>query len=575
MIGPYSPAQYSTPVHCSLDHKPQQFASDGSDAVGFVQFWGNSPALDLLPKQEATAKCEEISDEPYNVLVSGACDLRHVLKTLAARNERRGTDSLAARKLHLHVHESDVETLARHVLLLLIVNDTRKLSRERAEIFISVFGNALVREKDAEAVADWVPELLNLVTDESKHPMAEVVDFSGLKFQARDELTDVFKGWKKNVQFDAEALRDQRLRGYYRERYDHRVNLCDWDWNACIRKVAPLVHWQQYKEFCLSGVSFETRLGSYKSPNRTLASYIDGRHRQKGTSILIRGFWADIINSPYFSFGCDQSLPDYLDVDERARILKKHTDSFRHTSVDLAFFAVNAFIQSLETGEPLRLGAVTKQEGEWPYESPLERLMKQPQELSETEEDIKLLQGFADVKISFMSGDLQETLKKSKYNNLFDKAYFGNMAMNTVFKAGKVVERKSESMKPFPEADYGSIEHPIAASLKPGATVVTDSFKYQVHFNGSLKLGFRRRVWEAMHYLGLGLTNPRTASPRMEPDMKDLVARALDEQGDDFLTFVKGQRSEVGSSVVHVSEEDVKEILAEPEEVERNTDLPA
>lgn len=188
---------------------------------------------------------------------------------------------------------------------------------------------------------------------------------------------------------------------------------------------------------------------------------------------------------------------------------------------------------------------------------------------------IRLLQGFADVKISFMSGELEETLKKSKYTNLFDRAYFGNMAMNAVFKAGKVVERNSENMKPFPEEDYGSIEHPIAASLKPGATVVTDSFKYQVHFNGALKLGFRRRVWEAMHYLGLGLLRPRTASPRLEPDMKDLLARSLDEQGDDFLTFVKGQRSEQPSSVVHVNEEDVAAILAEPEEVERNYDLPA
>ena len=29
-------------------HRPQDYASDGTDAVGFVQFWGNSPALDLV-----------------------------------------------------------------------------------------------------------------------------------------------------------------------------------------------------------------------------------------------------------------------------------------------------------------------------------------------------------------------------------------------------------------------------------------------------------------------------------------------------------------------------------------------
>merc|ERR1719253_256296 len=130
-------------------------------------------------------------------------------------------------------------------------------------------------------------------------------------------------------------------------------------------------------------------------------------------------------------------------------------------------------------------------------------------------------------------------------------------------------------MKAFADDQFGSQEHPLATCLKPNAVVTTDSFKYQVHFDGKMKLGYRRRVWEAMHYLGLGLLRPRTASPRLEPDMKDLQARSLDEQGDDFLTFVKGAKSEQASSVVHVNEEDVAAILAEPEEPERNTDLPA
>jgi len=567
------------PTYINFDQMPQQRCSDGSDAVGFVHFWGNSPAVDLLPRQESSAKCEEVSEEPYHVLISGAADLRHVLKTLSARTLRRGSDGLAERPLHLHIHEMAVETLARHVLLLLIANDTRVPIRERAEVFLSVFGNSLVREKDAEVVADWVPELLNLITDESSHPLAKVFDFTSLKFQARDEVTDVFKGWKKNVQFDVESLREQRLRGYYRDRFDYRVNLLDWDWNACIKQVAPLVHWQQYKEFGLSGVSFETRLGTYNAPNRTLASYIDGRSKVKGTSVLVRGFWADLINSPYFSFGTESALPDHLDADERMRIMKKHTESYRHTAVDLAIFAVNAFLEMMETGNEVHLGAPTKQEGEWPFESPLERLHKFG-EVPEKDDTVKLLQGFKDVKISFLAGDLTETLKKSKYTQLFDRAFFGNMAVAALFRESGLANAKGlDPMLPLPDEAFASCESPIAASFKPEAVVMTDSFKFQVHFDGKMKLNFRRRVWEAMHKLGFGLLNPRQSAPRVEPDMKDLRARALDQQAEDFMTFVQGVKSEVigDGSVIHVGAEDVAEILAEPEEVPgpTNFDLPA
>lgn len=39
------------------------------------------------------------------------------------------------------------------------------------------------------------------------------------------------------------------------------------------------------------------------TPNRTLSSYIPGKKKKTGTSIMVRGFWGDIINSPYFAFG--------------------------------------------------------------------------------------------------------------------------------------------------------------------------------------------------------------------------------------------------------------------------------
>jgi hypothetical protein len=159
----------------------------------------------------------------------------------------------------------------------------------------------------------------------------------------------------------------------------------DQDYQWCIKPTTPIVHWQHYKEFCHSGVAFESRLGEYNVPNRTLASYMEVRRRRiyaipagnmhsalhemhhdvgihsiqflqcdvqwnsdtlnpkpdsrsyghhfflahvksrelnsassisQGTSketgepILVRGFWADVINSPYFAFGVETHSKD-------------------------------------------------------------------------------------------------------------------------------------------------------------------------------------------------------------------------------------------------------------------------
>ncbi|CAJ1418546.1 unnamed protein product [Effrenium voratum] len=153
------------------------------------------------------------------------------------------------------------------------------------------------------------PEFVELVTENSAHPLAEKVDLSQLKFKDRDLLQDVFKGWFQDVPFDIEALREQRCRGYYRTRYDYRKNLMDYDYQTFIKEVAGIIHWFHYKQFGHTGVAFETRLASYSSPNRSLASYTEAKDRSKGTTVQVRGFWGDIINSPYHAY-CTRTDPE-------------------------------------------------------------------------------------------------------------------------------------------------------------------------------------------------------------------------------------------------------------------------
>jgi len=68
-----------------------------------------------------------------------------------------------------------------------------------------------------------------------------------LKYKERDEIEDIFSSFLQAHQFDIEKLRDQRLRGLFKERYDHRRNLVDWDYNFYIKEFAKAVNLAEYR----------------------------------------------------------------------------------------------------------------------------------------------------------------------------------------------------------------------------------------------------------------------------------------------------------------------------------------
>ncbi len=60
-----------------------------------------------------------------------------------------------------------------------------------------------------------------------------------------------------------ETHRDQKLRYLYKERYDYRSNLIDWDYNMLLTQAAPIIHYYHYKEWRLIGLAFEQRFSTY------------------------------------------------------------------------------------------------------------------------------------------------------------------------------------------------------------------------------------------------------------------------------------------------------------------------
>lgn len=76
-------------------------------------------------------------------------------------------------------------------------------------------------------------DLLNLIHDEKKvlTPLKKLVNLKLLRFEERDELSEIIQSWSMKVPLDIEKLRDNKLRYLYKERYDYRNNLIDWDYN--------------------------------------------------------------------------------------------------------------------------------------------------------------------------------------------------------------------------------------------------------------------------------------------------------------------------------------------------------
>jgi dynein assembly factor 3 len=132
--------------------------------------------------------------------------------------------------------------LCRILLQLAILNETEFTSRERMELFFDIYANCLIRQKSQNYIDYMIRELTRLVTQDKrcKTAIGKIIDLSLLKFKERDELEEVLKSWNSQVPFDIEKYRDQRLRYHYKERYDYRLNLVDWDYQMDIAKFVCL-----------------------------------------------------------------------------------------------------------------------------------------------------------------------------------------------------------------------------------------------------------------------------------------------------------------------------------------------
>lgn len=165
------------------------------------------------------------------------------------------------------------------------------------------------------------------------------VHMDHLKYKERDEIEDILSSYYNNHEFDIETQHNQRLRYHLKERYDHRSNMFDWDYNMYIKNLMPYIHPREYKQWRASGLAFEWRLTENKIPNRTFASYIPGYNKKEKQNIAVRGFWGDILQSPYTPFGLE-----IWKEPEASEFFKKINYQLVYSCLDVSMYNVQYYI---------------------------------------------------------------------------------------------------------------------------------------------------------------------------------------------------------------------------------------
>ena len=183
------------------------------NGLGAHGMWGFSTTKDLLTLSKENINQKE-DDEPIHILLLNTSDPRHIFSTIS-KNQFNN------RPLYFYILESPIEATARQLLLLYIFMDVEISIRNRAALFLEVFGNCLIKERTEDYIEKVGKCLTEMMHDtQEENGLGSMIDFSLLKFKERDALEVVFKSWRKSVDFDVINYRDYRLRGHFRDRYD-------------------------------------------------------------------------------------------------------------------------------------------------------------------------------------------------------------------------------------------------------------------------------------------------------------------------------------------------------------------
>ncbi|XP_073345879.1 dynein axonemal assembly factor 3-like isoform X1 [Pagrus major] len=411
-----------------------------SEAAGCVTWWGFSPARDLLSPGPARPEGE------VNVLLVGSADPRHILKTIAGfQNEE---------SLHVWVIENSMEVVARQLLLLyLALMPLEGMgNNEKTEVFLEVFGNSEIRSQTEETLRCAASQLSLSVTEALETPTHPCLNTTLLKFKERDELARIFKLWMQPQSSSSISMSrawDYRVRQHLGTRYNSKMGCFDWDLTMKLhQKGCGVINKQQYVQWRERGLAFEMREGVYQMTNPSLLS--SRVFSQKGNKVAVKGYWGDIVSSPYLAFG--------IETDDKS-MLKTQNGQHIKTAQDISFVNVQALFQSLSS----RRGCPTTSQSDTEAKEPSPQIDRK----SVTINDLIHLNR---VSVTFLPMDsLHKLPDKKKYSHFF----------NTIYFAASCAHQLGPAMRQ------------IAA---PDAVLVVELAKYILDLNKDQEEGFAKKV---------------------------------------------------------------------------------
>ena len=181
-------------------------------SIGFHGCYGLSAAFDFRAAIEASRLVNPFSDDPLNILLINPGDVRHILLTISRR--RRGTAKYLRklRPLHFYLMESPVEVLTRDLFLLEVLHDFEVPIRQRANVFLEIYGNCRVQSRTSRYIEQLGYQLRELVTRGTGR-LEDSVSFSLMRYKDKDEIEAALGNYSSKVEFDVDRFRDQRIRG--------------------------------------------------------------------------------------------------------------------------------------------------------------------------------------------------------------------------------------------------------------------------------------------------------------------------------------------------------------------------
>jgi len=341
-------------------------ASDIVKSIGHHGLWGFSSTFDMMEALVGSGVVPngdaELDESPIRILLAHPGDIRHILTTISRRRRHcTSTGSMSQKRMrpvHFYMFETPVEVLGRNILQLELLQDYEVPIRQRANVFLEVYGNSQVQVRTGRYLEQMSHQLRELFTT-GKGRLERILDCSTLRYKERDELEEVFRNYSRKTIFDVESLREHRCRGLYAERYDARKAVSDWDYHYTLKATASIIHIKLFQTFRLQGLAFEFGDQEYTEPNRTMMTFTEGvmkKGKTKGELKNIKGFWGDIVISPFIGFGIDCYTPGdkergLFEIQNKGTGTEQH----RHHTAEISVYNLLSSLWEIETGEVYRM----------------------------------------------------------------------------------------------------------------------------------------------------------------------------------------------------------------------------